>query len=317
MTEWDAPHPRAQRTNLMALVDPTRRPRKRRSRGAPTRLFSLPALGLIALVYAVPLLWNVGMSFTNRTTFSSDTDFIGFENYATLAGEEQFVNDLRITVTFAVLVVLIDNVLALGLALALARPTLFNKIFRSVLFVPVLISSLAAGYIFRAFLAPTGTFNSVLSAVTGSPVSMEWLADPGWAIFFAAFVQSWRFFAVHMLIYIAALNAIPHELIQSSQIDGASWMQTFRYITWPFLAGAVTVNVVLTLTGGLQIFDVVVALTGGGPGRATELLNILVWQKFGQGDIGYSTTVSAIVVLLISVLAFPVIALLRRREIQL
>src|SRR5665648_39965 len=147
MAEWDAPQPRAQLTGAMGLVDPARRPRKRGSQGAPTRLFSLPALGLIAFVYAFPLLWNLGTSFTNRTTFSSDTDFIGIENYLTLAGEEQFLNDLRVTLIFAALVVLIDNALALGLALALARPTLFNKIFRSVLFVPVLISSLAAGYI--------------------------------------------------------------------------------------------------------------------------------------------------------------------------
>lgn len=313
MTEWDPPRSKVTLFGMGAA----RRSRPRGFQGAPTRLFSFPALALIVLVYAVPLVWNLGTSFTDQTTFSSDTSFIGIENYLTLAGEEQFLNDLRVTLIFAALVVLIDNVLALGLALALARPTMFNKIFRTVLFVPVLISSLAAGYVFRAFLAPNGTLNSAISAVTGSPFGMEWLADPGWAIFFAAFVQSWRYFAVHMLIYIAALNAIPQELIQSSQIDGASWGQTFRYITWPFLAGAVTVNVVLTLTGGLQIFDVVVALTGGGPGRATELLNILVFQKFGQGDIGYSTTVSAVVVLLISALAFPVIALLRRREIQL
>lgn len=314
MTKFlDAPR----RRRRVASTVLTRRSRAGGSEGAPTRLFSLPALALIVLVYVVPLVWNMGTSFTNQTMFSSDTDFIGVRNYLTLAREEQFLNDLRVTLIFAVLVVVIDNVLALGLALALARPSLFNKIFRTVLFVPVLISSLAAGYVFRAFLAPNGTLNAVISAVTGSPFSMEWLGDPAWAIFFAAFVQSWRYFAVHMLIYIAALNAIPQELIQSSQVDGASRWQTFRYVTWPFLAGAVTVNVVLTLTGGLQIFDVVVALTGGGPGRATELLNILVLQKFGQGDIGYSTTVSAVLILLISALAFPVIALLRRREIRL
>lgn len=313
MTEWDAPRRKGANIGSRSAW----RSRVRAFHGATTRSFALPALVLILLVYAVPQVWNLGTSFTNQTTFSSDTSFIGIENYLMLAGDQQFLDNLRVTLTFAVLVVLIDNGLALGLALALARPTTLNRIFRTVLFVPVLISSLAAGYIFRAFLAPNGTLNASISAATGSPFDMEWLAHPDWAIFWAAFVQSWRFFAVHMLIYIAALNAIPQELIQSSKIDGATWLQTFRYVTWPFLAGAVTVNVVLTLTGGLQIIDVVVSLTNGGPGRATEVLNLLVFQKFGQGDIGYSTTVSAIVVLLICALAFPAIALLRRREIQL
>ncbi len=120
-----------------------------------------------------------------------------------------------------------------------------------------------------------------------------------------------------MLVYIAALNAIPDELVEAARVEGASSWGIFRKIKLPLIGPAITFNVTLTLIGALSVFDLIFATTRGGPAQSTEVLNIYVWQQYGNGAFGYATAVSFVLFLVICIAAFPLIAFLRRREVQL
>jgi raffinose/stachyose/melibiose transport system permease protein len=117
-----------------------------------------------------------------------------------------------------------------------------------------------------------------------------------------------------MLIYLAGLKTISHEVLEAARIDGVSRWQLFRHIKFPLLAPAVTFNVATALLGSMNSFDIVQATTGGGPGQTTEILNVFIYRTFGQGLFAQATTMSLVLALLIAVLAFPTVILLRRRE---
>jgi raffinose/stachyose/melibiose transport system permease protein len=120
-----------------------------------------------------------------------------------------------------------------------------------------------------------------------------------------------------MFVYIAGLKAIPYELVEAARVEGASSIQVLRRVKLPLLAPAFTFNITLTLIGALYIFDVVLAMTRGGPGRATEVLNMVVWRQFGTGAFGYATAFSTVLLIVILLVAVPLIFYLRRREVEL
>jgi len=210
-----------------------------------------------------------------------------------------------------------ENAVALALALALEETTRTNGFFRSLFFLPVLISSLAAGYVFKGILDPGGALNGFLSTITHSDIETPWLGSTAFTLFIIALVHAWKWGGIHMLVYIAGLNSIPRELIDAARAEGAGPWQLIRRIKLPLLGPAFTFNITLTLIGALSVFDVVLAMTKGGPARATEVLNLLVWVKYGTGFLGYATTISLVLFLVICVTAFPLITYLRRREVEL
>lgn len=181
-------------------------------------------------------------------------------------------------------------------------------------FVPVVMSALAVGYIFQAMLKPEGALNSILSFFTRQPVSIAWLGSTTWTIVVVALIHSWKWMGLSMLIYLAGLKTINEDLIDAARLDGASWWNTFRYIRFPLLAPAITFNVATALLGSMNGFDIVQATTGGGPGGSTELLNIFIFRTFGQGLFAQATTMSLVLFAMITLLAFPVIRFLRKRE---
>jgi ABC-type sugar transport system permease subunit len=303
-----------------ARLEPHRREpervRRRKSRKGGTS-FLLPAMIVIAVFYLVPNLLNLGLAFTNWSTYSDTISFTGLDNFRGLLDRGVLTNGLRVTVTYAVVVMIAQNVAGVVLALALERRTRANGLFRAVFFLPVLVSSLAAGYVFKAILADDGPLNGVLSAVTGTDVHVAWLGSTTWTIVVVALVNAWKFMGINMLVYIAGLNAIPGELIDSARVDGASWFRVLRHVKLPLLAPAITFNFVATLIGAFNTFDIVFAMTQGGPGRSTEVLNTLVQQQYAAGYFGDSIAMGLLLVLLTSVIAFPVLFSLRRRELDL
>jgi raffinose/stachyose/melibiose transport system permease protein len=276
-----------------------------------TSSFLLPALAVIAIFYVVPNLLDFALSFTNWSTYSSSIKFTGLANFRDLLQEGALTNDLRVTVEYAVVVMLAQNVAGLALALALERTCRINGFFRSVFFLPVLISPLAAGYVFKAILADNGPLNGLL----GTDIS--WLGSTTWTIVVVALVNAWKFMGINMLIYIAGLNAIPGELVEAARIEGASWSQVTRRVKLPLLAPAVTFNVVATLIGAFNTFDIVFAMTQGGPGISTQVLNSFIQQQYAQGYYGYSIAMGLLLLALVCVVAFPALFLLRRREVNL
>lgn len=277
-------------------------------------MFLIPALVILVVFFFVPTLFNFIYAFTDWSSFKSAINFTGFDNFESLFSSGTLINALRVTLVYAVLVAIFQNLFGLMLALLLERDTKINRAIRTAFFVPVIMSALAVGYIFQALLKPEGALNSILSFVSGTDVSITWLGDTTWTIVVVALVHSWKWMGLSMLIYLAGLKTISQDVLEAAKIDGSSWWTTFRSIRFPLLAPAVTFNVATALLGSMNGFDIVQATTEGGPGGTTELLNIFIFRTFGQGLFAQATTMSLVLFLAVMILAFPVIRILRKRE---
>lgn len=283
--------------------------------------FVLPAVVLVSVFYLLPNILNFALSMTNWSSYKSSINFIGLANFADLSKTGELWDALFVTIKYAVFVMIVENLVALSLALALEESNPLNVILRSVFFIPVLISTLAAGYVFSSFFQPEGPFNNMLSWLVSfvglPPVRTGWLGNADYALYFIGLVHAWKWGGVHMFVYISGLKAIPHELVEAARVEGATAWGVLRWIKLPLLAPAFTFNITLTLIGALYIFDVVLAMTKGGPGRSTEVINMTVWRQFGTGAFGYATAFSAVLLIVIVVVAIPLIFYLRRREVDL
>ncbi|MEN2736447.1 sugar ABC transporter permease [Microbacterium sp. X-17] len=276
--------------------------------------FLVPALIVLVVFFFVPTIFNFVYAFTDWSSFHSQINFVGFDNFASLFGNGSLLSDLRITLIYAVLVAIFQNLFGLILALVLERDTRINRFARVAFFVPVVMSALAVGYIFQALLKPAGGLNQILSFLTGQHVTIAWLGSTTWTIVVVALIHAWKWMGLSMLIYLAGLKTINEDILEAARLDGASWWTTFRTIRFPLLAPAVTFNVATALLGSMNGFDIVQATTAGGPGGTTELLNIFIFRTFGQGLFAQATTMSLSLFLMVTILAFPVIYFLRRRE---
>ena len=306
MTTQLTPLPRAAR--MLRAADS-----RREARNHPF-WFLIPALLVLVVFFFLPTLFNFIYAFTDWSSFKTAINFAGFSNFTSLFQSGTLVADLLTTLVYAALVALFQNLFGLILALLLERDTRINRAVRVAFFVPVIMSALAVGYIFQALLKPAGALNEILGFLTGHPVTIAWLGSTTWTIVVVAVIHAWKWMGLSMLIYLAGLKTINEDVLEAARIDGASWWQTFRRIRFPLLAPAVTFNVTTALLGSMNGFDIVQATTQGGPGQATELLNIFIFRTFGQGLFAQATTMSLMLFLMVALLAFPVIRFLRRRE---
>jgi raffinose/stachyose/melibiose transport system permease protein len=276
--------------------------------------FLWPAFAILLVFFFLPNLLNFVYAFTNWSAFSNVIQPVGLANFEALIQDDALTNAIRSTLLFAVLACVTQNIAGLALALLLERDTLVNRIARSLFFIPVLMSALAVGYVFQALLRPDGALNQLLGTLAGQPVTIEWLGNTTWTIVIVALVNTWKWVGLAMLIYLAGLKTMPHDILEAARIDGASWWRTFVSVRLPLLAPAITFNVATGLLGSMNSFDVIQATTMGGPARTTEVMNIFIYRTFGQGLYSQATAMSLVLLLAVAILAFPLIAALRRRE---
>ncbi|HEY0248036.1 MAG TPA: sugar ABC transporter permease [Gryllotalpicola sp.] len=285
-----------------------------RARAQYPLYFLLPAFIVLGVFFFVPTLFNFIYAFTNWSAFHNDISFVGFSNLDAVIKDGTLFSALRITLIYAVLVGVFQNAFGIGLAVLLEQDTRLNRIGRVFFFIPVLMSALAVGYIFQALLKPTGALNQALGLLTGQHVTIPWLGSTTWTIVVVAFVNSWKWMGLAMVIYLAGLKTISDDVLEAARIDGSGPWNTFWRIKFPLLAPAVTFNVATALLGSLNGFDSIQATTAGGPAQTTEVLDIYIFKTFGYGLYGEATTMSLLLFLVVAILAFPVIGYLRRRE---
>ena len=301
--------------------------RLRRSHGATRLRGSISALGrgwwvyvapiaiAVACLYFLPLLINWYLAFTDWSGFKTGIDFTGLANFRTLQDLYNLTDQVRLTVIYAVTASFIGNVIALTLALALEERTRGNQLFRAIFFIPVLLSPLAAGYVWAGILNAAGPLNQVISIVIPG-FDTAWLGNSTLAIFLVAAIDAWKWMGFYTLIYIAGLSTVPGELKEAAVSLGANRWQVFRNAKLPFLAPAITFNVTVTVIGAMSTFDIILATTGGGPGNATRVLNILTLDQFGIGYFGLASATSLVVTIMVTLTAIPLIWFLRRRELN-
>jgi len=301
----------------VAAPTPAPRPRPhrddRRRADHPAR-FLVPAFAVLGVFFFLPTIFNFVYALTDWSSFKSEIGFVGPRNFQDLLSSGTLLASLRITLVYAVLVAIFQNLFGLLLALLLERDTRINRFARVMFFIPVIMSALAVGYVFQALLKPDGALNGILGTVLGQDVSIPWLGSTTWTLVVVALVHAWKWMGLSMLIYLAGLKTISEDVLEAARLEGASAWRTFREIRFPLLAPAITFNVATALLGSMNGFDIVQATTGGGPARSTEVLNIFIFRTFGQGLFARATAMSLVLFLVVVILAFPVIRTLRKRE---
>lgn len=282
-----------------------------------TLVFLGPATAIVAVLYLLPLALNGALSLFDWTSFRSAITWIGLDNYVQLDRSGLLVPTVVRTLAYAIVSSAFLVLGPLALALALEAPSRPNRFLRTAFFAPVLLSPLAVGFVFRAILGLDGVVNGLISTIAGNPVQIPWLASKDLSLFVVAVSVAWRWGPLLFVVFVAGLAAIPRELTEAARIDGAGTWSLLRNVKLPLLAPAVTFSVVIALITALSVYETVFVLTGGGPGRSTQILNFLVIQQFGQGRFGAAAALSTVLYGAIFICCVPLVIRLRRREVQM
>lgn len=275
--------------------------------------FYLPAGLLYVVLFAIPTFASFYFSLTRWTLF--DSQFIGLENYVRFFSEPQLRQGFINTFIFGVTTSGVKVVLGLALGVLLTSQIVGRGYLRSVVFFPVLVSTIGVGVMFTALLDPFGgVVNTALQAVGVS--GPGWFTDPDLALLTVAGVDIWKGVGIATLIYIAGLVAIPQEYYEAAQIDGAGWWQQFRRITLPLVMPATGTVIILSLIGGLRTFDLIWATTGGGPGFASDVIASVIYKQYQAGFYGLSTAGNVILFLVVTAIMVPITMLINRRAVD-
>lgn len=277
-------------------------------------LFLLPGFCLFVTAVVVPLAMGARYSFSDWDGISPKIHYTGWDNYAKAFGDSGLWSALWHTFKYAILLTLVVNALSLALALLLDSYLKFRNVFRTIFFLPSVISIVLSGFVW-GYNYSQGLPN--LFAEFGIDMTSP-LGNPDYALLGLIIVAVWQGVGSPMIIYIAGLQGIPGELAESAKIDGAGVWKSFRHITFPLLAPSVTINVLLVLTGALKVFDLVYVTTKGGPAFSTEVMSTYIYRtSFDNYKAGYGMTLSMIFFVVLVLVTIAQIGIFRRREVDL
>jgi raffinose/stachyose/melibiose transport system permease protein len=273
--------------------------------------FFLPAAIIYGVLFLLPTFASLYFSLTRWNLFSST--FIGFDNFAQFLREPFLIKGLVNTVIYAVVTSGLKVILGLLLAVLLTSQIAARGYLRSVVFFPVLVSTVGVGITFTVLMHPTnGMINEGL-ALLGIK-GPGWLVDPNLALFSVALVDVWKGVGLATVIYIAGIVAIPKDYYEAARIDGATKLQNFFYVTLPLCRPATVTVITLSFIGGLRTFDLIWAMTRGGPGFASDTVASVIYKQYQAGFYGLSTAGNVVLFILIAVLVVPLTMLLNRKE---
>ncbi|MNZ75648.1 sn-glycerol-3-phosphate transport system permease protein UgpA [compost metagenome] len=277
-------------------------------------LFTLIPILLYLCFFIYPAALGFMFSLTNYDGLSRSYDFIGLSNYINILKDSRVGNSVQFTSFYTIVVTFLKLFIALVLAILLSSKLRGRGFMRSVYFFPAVLSLITTGLIFSEI------FKVVLPQI-GERLNILWmtdniLADPQNAIIGIIIADLWHGVAVPMVIFMAGLGNVPNDLREASVLDGANPLQQFFYITLPFLIPMLNVNLVLSIKASITVFDLIMAMTSGGPGQATESIGYLIYnQGFNDLKFGYAAAESIYVFLAIGIISFLQIKLLNRKEV--
>lgn len=263
-------------------------------------LLAVPALIFYGFAVVVPAVRGAGLAFTNWDGLSRTFDIVWFDNFIRIFTTQSSLDALKMTLVFAIAVTVLQNGIGLVLALGVNSGLKSQNFLRVLLFAPVVITPVVVAYLWKFLLTPNGAVNSLLGIVGLDSAAPSWLGDPFWAATSVISMIVWQHAGYSMVIYIAGLQSIPQEINEASAVDGAGAWRRFWSITWPMLAPATAINVMLTIIGGLKMFTEVFVLTGGGPGGSTETLSTLLYKSaFQFNEFGYGIAMALVLAVIV------------------
>ncbi|PAF34344.1 glycerol-3-phosphate ABC transporter permease [Terribacillus saccharophilus] len=276
----------------------------------------LPSVLLVLLFIVYPFLDGIRISLTNWNGFSQVYDYVGFEQYKRMFADPDTWLVVKNTLLYGIGSTVLQNIIGLGYALLLNHHLKVRTLTRTIIYLPVIISPLVMGYIWYFFFAyQGGALNDIYNWLGLDPVNA--LGNPDVNPYIIVFVNTFQFVGVAMIIYLAGLQSISKEYYEAANIDGASSWSKFKNITLPLLAPAITINVVINIIGGLKLFDVIVSLTNGGPGNASQSMSTFMYSLyFARQDAGYAATQGVLMAVIILVLSLAALFYLKRKEVE-
>lgn len=278
----------------------------------------LPALLIYAVFFVIPNAAGMVLGFTDwNVHFFNDIRFNGVENFVRLFQEKTFWIAVKNTFYFAIMTVVLKNVLGFLLALAVRRESRFNSYLRTVIFLPIMISSIVVCIIFVSIYNPsTGILNQFLNSIGLHVLAKQWLVDERYAMNAIVAMEVWQWAGLNMLIFYSGMQAIPSEYYEAAKIDGASYWQEVRYVMLPLMVQSFTITFIFSIISGLKVFSQVYGTTNGGPADSTQVMATFLYRSFSHGHYGYSAAVGFVFMVLIMLFSAIVFGILRKKEVE-
>jgi len=280
-------------------------------------LFLLPALLIFGMFFYLPFLQSIYYSFTEWNALKPPR-FIGFDNYVNLLKDQRMKDGFFNTMKMVVFGVIVQNTLALFLAVMLNKPFRTKAFLRTSLYLPIVISLVVTSIIWGQLLNYEGLFNGILVRVGLESIIQDWLGTVQTAFPTIILLTQWQGIGYCAIIYLAGLQSIPNDIYEAAEIEGAKGFTLFRTITLPMLMTTVSVVLFLIIVGGLRLFELPYILTNGGPGTSSYTLFLAVYNAaFQNTQYGYATAASIVLAFFIIIVAIVQLRITSKREVEL
>lgn len=288
-----------------------------------TRLHSLrddltfigPSAVVFVVIVVASFALSVYYSFTDWNVTTGSAPWVGWDNYSTVLSDPRVATSAWFTARFAVVTTIATNVIGLGLALLVTQPIRLQRLYRVVFFLPNVIGGIILGFVFRFIF---GTALGTIGDITGIGFfSLPWLGEPGTAFWATVIVFVWKSAGYLMVIYIAAIVSVDQAYIESAKVEGAGWFRTTRHIILPLIAPAFTIGVFLMLSIASKLFDVIFALTNGGPFGTTEAFALNIYNEaFVYNNEGIASAKAVLFFVVVGALTLAQVSFTQRREVE-
>lgn len=275
----------------------------------------LPAFLGFVLLFILPTLLSFGYSLTNWSVYKPDYHFVGLDNFEKLFHDKKNMHAIWNSVRYAFTITIVQNFFAILFAVLMNRKMVMANVAKSIFFLPAVLSILVVGYLFQYIMtsADYGLLNHMIQTFGGRPVN--WLGSEKLALYSVLATQVWQWTGWSMVIYIANLKSIDPALYEAARIDGAGGLQLFFRLTLPLLYPAASFNILMSLIGGLKVFDAVFAMTKGGPGYASEtIMTTMIREGFNSGRNAYACAFAVMFFVIVFVISRVVTYFLNRWE---
>lgn len=297
-----------------------RRPRpgsRLRAKWLTIGLFLLPALALYLMFVLFPIVQAAHFSLFKWNGLQPLTDFIGLKNYEVALSSATFISAIGNNVFIVLLSLFFQIPFSLAIAILLNRRFPGRAVFRMLFFLPYVLSEAITGIVFSLMLRPDALVDSALTRAGLGGFIQDWLGDGGIVMLTLFVIITWKYFGFHMIILLAGLQGIPHELEEAALIDGAGRWQAFRFIALPLLGPTLRVSVFLSMIGALQLFDMIWVMTKGGPVGASNTMAILMFKSgFTSQQMGYGSALAVILFVCALVVALAYQRFVLRRDVE-
>ncbi|PIE03366.1 MAG: sugar ABC transporter permease [Acidobacteria bacterium] len=278
--------------------------------------FLVFAFAVFGVFFIFPTIMGFVLAFTQYSSYSPSLSFVGFKNFVFLFHHPQFTTAFWNTLEYSLFTTFLKTFCGLVLALLLLKPLKTSSILKTLFYMPAILSPIIVAVMFQTVFRMDGLLNSVLKGLGLNLLVTDWMGLNSTVLGTVITMDVWKWSGFNMAIFLAGLQAIPDSFLEAASIDGASSFQKTFYVTLPLLMPAMSINMTSNFIGGLNVFEQVLGLTGGGPGYASQVIGTLVYQSFSQGYYGRASAMGMIQILLTLFLGTMMYRFLSSKEIK-